>query len=125
MTGFTTEEMLKIVLKNLSTKEKERAIIYWDKKLLEVGDKVKIGRKTIDMSFKGYMVFVDLEPKANWGHPCLYFLIDIRTQDIKIIKEEFPPYFGDYPQSFKVILRYGEKPPHNRYFNTFDKTNKK
>jgi hypothetical protein len=123
--GLTTEEMLEIVLKNISSKEKEQSIVYWDKKILEIGDDVRIGKKTIKMLFKGYMVFVDLVPKANLGHPSLYFLIDDKTHDAKVIKDEFPPYFGDYPQSFKVIQRYGKKPPHDRYFNIFDETNKK
>lgn len=123
--SITTEEMLEIVLENIYNKEREQSIVYWDKKILEIEDNVRIGKKIIKMPFKGYMVFVDLVPKANWGHPSLYFLIDEKTHEVKIIKEEFPPYFGDYPQSFKVIQRYGKKPPHDRYFNIFDETNKK
>lgn len=124
MIELTNEEMLGTILKNLSNNEKEESIIYWDKKLLEKGDQVKIGKTTIKMPFTGYLVFVDLEPKANWGHSCRYFLVDTEIGETRVIKEELPPYFGDYPKSFKVIQRYGKKPPHDRYFDIFNDNKK-
>ena len=120
MPGIANEEVYEVILKNLSNMEEENSIVYWDKNLLQKGDTVNIGKKIINMPFKGYMVFVDLEPKVNWGHPCLYFLMNSRTKELKVIKEEFPPYFGEYPESFKVIQRYGKKPPHDRYFKIFN-----
>lgn len=117
---LSTEEVLAVILKHLSNEEKEQSIIYWDKKLLDAGDEAKIGKTVTNMPFKGYMAFVDLQPKVNWGHASAYFLIDVKTHDVKIIKDEFPPYLGDYPESFRVIQRYGRKPPHDRYFDVFD-----
>lgn len=120
---FTIEQVLEIVLGNLSPEEKDQSIVFWDEKPVESGDPIKIGRESLEMPFRGYMAFVDLMPKANWGHPCLYFLIDAKTHDIQIRKEAFPPYYGEYPQSYKVILRYSKRPPHDRYFQVFDETN--
>lgn len=120
---LTVEQVLEIVLGNLAPEERDQSIVFWDEKPVESGAPIKIGRESLEMPFKGYMAFVDLMPKANWGHPCLYFLIDAKTHDIQIRKEAFPPYYGEYPQSYRVILRYGKSPPHARYFQVFDETN--
>jgi hypothetical protein len=118
--GLDTKEVLDVILEHLSEEEIEDSIISWDRKLLEQGDSVKVGRESIEMPFDGYMAFVDLVPKANWGHPCLYFLIDAEADRVQVRKEVFPPYYGKYPESYIVIQRYGEEPPHDRYFQAFD-----
>ena len=117
---FDAEKILTIIQKELAENEKNAAIIYWDETLLEAGDTIKAGNQPIEMPFKVYMVFIDLEPKANWGHATYYGLIDINTSAIKLVKREFPPYSGNAPPSYKVLLRYGKKPPHDRYFNVFE-----
>ncbi len=116
---FDGEIVLSIVQKKLSDKEKTEAIIYWDESPLETGDVIKAGNQPIQMPFKGYMVFIDLEPKANWGHATYYGLIESNTGEIQLVKREFPPYSGQAPPSYKVLLRYGKKPPHDRYFNVY------
>ena len=30
----------------------------------------------IDVDVPSHVVFVDLVPRANWGHPCVYLLVD-------------------------------------------------
>ncbi len=111
------KRFIEIILKKLTEEEENESITYWDNKLLEKGDKIKIGFKEFVMPFQGFLVFVDLEPKANWGHRCLYFLIDSQSFEYKIVEGEFPPYLGKYPESYKVILRYGKTPPHDRDFS--------
>jgi hypothetical protein len=120
MNKLTNEQIIGIVLPELSDYEINQSIIYYDTKALHPGEKVRIGKDLTTVSTYAYLVFVDLEPKANWGHKCKYFLIDPETKSTKIMNEEFPPHLGEYPESFKVILRYGKKPQHDRFFSVFD-----
>ena len=120
MNNLTNEQIINIILPELSDDEINQSIIYFDTKVLQPGDKVRIGKSLTSMSSNAYLVFVDLEPKANWGHKCKYFLIDPKTKTAKITNEEFPPHLDEYPESFIVILRYGKKPPHDRFFDVFD-----
>jgi len=120
--NLTTEQVREIVLEGLTSEERDQSIIFWDKKPIEKGETIRVGRESIEMPFRGYMVFVDLAPKANWSHPCLYILIDAETHEIQTRKGAFPPYYGKYPESYRVILRYGKEPPHDRYFQIFDQT---
>lgn len=95
------------------------SIISWDRKPYNSDDIIRTGRKSVNMPYKGYIAFVDMNPKANWGHPCLYYFIDAGGDHFEKHRETFPPHFGAYPASWAVLMRYGEKPPHDRYFQVY------
>lgn len=117
--SLISHQVLKIISSRLSEEQKKGAIIYLDKTVFEAGTDIRIGRSTIPMPFRGCMVFVDLLPRANWGHPTLYFLINDKTQEVEIISDEFPPW-EELPENAIVLLRYGKPPPHPRFVNVFD-----
>ncbi len=104
MTTLNEQRILEIVNKNLKDSEKAKAIIYWNKDMLSAGQTVKMGRKKVQMPFNGYMIYVDLEPQANWGHPVLYLLINPEKDvDHQVIKGEFPPFTDSKPKNFKIV----------------------
>lgn len=113
------DRIFEILKKNISMDEIEKSIIIWNKSVLKKGALIRIGKKNIEMPFDGYLLFIDLEPKANWGHYVLYILINSSNQESKTLKEQFPPFFEEYPSEFRVLLRYGEKPTDDRYFNAY------
>ena len=109
-----------IFLKNqLEEAHLQEAIIYREGQILRKGTRFPIGRRTFILPFDAHLVFVDLEPKANWGHPCTYFFIDTDGNNFEKSIEMFPPYTGNFPDTWIVIQRYGEKPPHDRYFQIY------
>lgn len=112
--------VLRIIYKNLSPKQIEASIIYWDKKIIKKDDEIKAGPKTISMPFDGVMIFVDLAPRLNWAHPCLYLLVNIENLQTDIIEASFPFYSDEFPETVIVVLRYGKKPPNDRYFQIFE-----
>ncbi len=120
MTELTKDEVLTVVLDSLSPEEAASSIVYWDQRVFEEGESVTLGSETLEVTANATLVFVDLEPRANWGHACAYFLIDLETREIERHPAEFPPYLDDPPPEYKVLFRYGEPPPHDRHFNVFD-----
>ena len=120
MTELTKDEVLTAVLKSLSSAEVESSIVYWDQRVLEEGESVNLGSKTLELQAEATLAFVDFEPRVNWGHACAYFLIDLETREAERHSAEFPPYLDDPPPEYKVLLRYGKPPPHDRYFDVFD-----
>lgn len=109
--SFITSELDEGILRS--------SIIYWNREPYQEEDRIQIGRKLFTIPFHGYLVFIDLVPKANWGHPCLYYFIRSDGDRFIIRKETFPPVFGEFPQSWAVLMRYGENPPHERYFQVY------
>ena len=120
MQNTDKEKILQIVLNTLTREEIEQSIIYLDSEPLKAGDTINSGKMNIGVKKPGYMAFVDLQPHLNWGHSCIYILIDSESFETEVFNAQFPPYQGDYPQSYIVLLRYGTKPPHGRYFNVYD-----
>ena len=58
------------------------------------GDELFAGRDRIDVDVPSYVVFVDLVPRANWGHECLYLLVD-PDGEVTRVEARFPPARAD------------------------------
>jgi hypothetical protein len=119
--GLSKSQVLEIINNCICREDIERSFIYWYKRILLQGEDVRMGPLTIAMPFEGNIVFVDLAPRANWAHPCYYVLVDTRTLEAKVIDASFPPNIDQSDESYIIILRFGKKPPHERYFSIFDK----
>lgn len=113
-------EILELVRSNLSPEQIERSFIYWDKKVYKEGEQIKIGPKTFTVPFDGTMVFVDLAPRFNWAHPCLYLLVNVNDLSTEIIEASFPPYSDQFPETFTILQKYGKEPLHERDFRIFE-----
>jgi len=118
---LSNSQILEIISNCIRPEDIKRSFIYWYKKILRQGEDVRIGPQTIAMPFEGTIVFVDVAPRANWAHPCFYVLVDTKTLDTKVIEASFPPNIDQSNESYIIILRFGQKPPHEHYFSVFDK----
>lgn len=105
-----SEKIIDILSNNIQQELLYESIVFWDQNLLQKGDIVKAGYQEYKIPFRGYHIFVDLMPKANWGHPVLHLFIDDNIKYLKIIKDQFPPWFGELPESVIVLYRYGKLP---------------
>jgi hypothetical protein len=114
------DEILELVRRSLTPEQIERSIIYWDNRVLLDGTPIKAGPQTFLMPYKGTVVFVDLAPTYNWAHPCLYICIDSTGKKAQLMKASFPPFFGTPDENYVILFRFGEIPPHERYFSVFD-----
>ncbi len=113
-------EILELILKILTPEQIEKSFIYWNKRVLPEGTPIKAGPQTLLMPYKGTVVFVDIAPTYNWAHPCLYIFIDSTTKKTQLMEASFPPFFGTPDENYVILLRFGEIPPHERYFDVFD-----
>jgi hypothetical protein len=113
--------VLEIIRNILTPVQLKRSLIYWDKKVRQQGEEIKIGLQTISMPFTGTMVFVDLSPAYNWAHACLYIFLDRSGEKTQVTEGSFPPFTGTPEESYVILLRYGDIPPHERYFAVFDR----
>lgn len=112
--------LLEIIHRTLTSEQIEGSLIYWYKRILKEGESINISPQIPTMPFAGVIVFVDLAPRANWTHPCLYMLVDIKTLNTTVIESSLPPAIDSSDENYIIILRYGQSPPHERYFSAFD-----
>jgi hypothetical protein len=56
------------------------------------GDTIRLlGIDKLPIPYTCHVIFVDLHPKANWGHECEYMLLATDTQQSIVIKKDMPP----------------------------------
>ncbi|MFC0181560.1 hypothetical protein SAMN04515674_104180 [Pseudarcicella hirudinis] len=111
-------KVLEKIKGNLSPEEIKKAMIFWQPEKLSAGQMIQLGNFSSKMPFNGTVAFIDLEPTANWGHACKYFLIDENIEKIQKIDAQFPP-FADNNTNFLLLSRYGVIPSDEKNFNPF------
>ncbi|MBE9580165.1 MAG: caspase family protein [Proteobacteria bacterium] len=67
--------------------------------------KFNAGPKEIRTPRRTALVFADLAPQFNWGHPCQHMLYDADTREMyEIVEAEFPPAeFFTHHEKFEAI----------------------
>jgi hypothetical protein len=78
----------------LTDDEKDAGAVYVSAGVVASGEELFAGRDRIDVHAPSYVVFVDLEPRANWGHPCLFLLVG-PDGDVTRVEARFPPSRAD------------------------------
>mgnify|MGYP006335658803 CR=1 FL=1 len=80
-----------------------QSVVRWDRTLRSAGDLVRVDRSQRSMPFAGYLVFIDLVPQANWGHPARSLLISADGAQVQAFDVQFPPYLDDYPEAYLTL----------------------
>jgi hypothetical protein len=117
---ISKHEILESVRKSLTPDQIEGSLIFWYKRIFQKNEQINIGPQTFAMPFEGTIVFVDLAPRANWAHPCLYLCVEIKTLTTKIIEASLPPRVDQSDNRYIIILHFGKEPPNERFFSIFD-----
>jgi hypothetical protein len=107
---MTWEEVAERALKVLSDDERRNAAVYIDERELPQGSSLTIDQKVIPVKRASAVVFVDREPRVNWGHAARYLLIDLESGDLQSIDAQFPPFLRGVPPTLRLIWR-GETVP--------------
>lgn len=93
------------VRNSLSAERLEKAIVYLDRELKRAAERVSVGDVVIDLPWDGHMAFVDLEPKANWGHACSYLAIRLDGHEVIKLAAQMPPFLKAETSTFGLLWR--------------------
>jgi hypothetical protein len=80
------------VLATLTPDEQRACVVYLAATLIESGCEVTTPRGTFTSPCNGRLLFVDLDPAANWGHACAYFCVDDASPAVHRHNAQFPPF---------------------------------
>src|SRR3954465_7925631 len=98
---MTKDEIIASIRSGISGDELKRSVIYLSEHLLQEGTIAQINNQPVPIEHTGILVFADLQPGANWAHPCRYLLIDKSNRKVKTYESHFPPAADGY----KVLVR--------------------
>jgi hypothetical protein len=94
-------EVANKVVASLTEEELRSSAVYLDPAPLERGAPFSIRGKSLTVSAPSILAFVDLQPQANWGHPCRYLFVSLDDGSIISIDAQFPPR----RESLRIIHR--------------------
>ncbi len=71
-------------------KGRERVAVFIKHTPLKAGTQLRIGYNTYKVDQDAFLVFIDLVHDANFSHPVVYELHNLKDGSIRTIEEEFP-----------------------------------
>ena len=103
--ALSESDLLRIVLDRLSQRQFSECNVYLDHRRKMAGELVHVALKKVPMPFPGHVVFVDLAPQANWGHPVAYFLVNDENEDTVRLDGQFPPPSDEMRLHFRILAK--------------------
>jgi hypothetical protein len=106
------QEWRQAVLEPMSEEARRQVAVYATCRTFSAGQPLPIPNQEWFAPADCELLFVDLMPRANWGHPCRYVLMDEVTNQILEAREwEFPPardllrlvYAGEAVESWMLL----------------------
>jgi hypothetical protein len=95
--------VLELVHRNLSVGDPKNYRVYYDTEVKDAGQSVRVGLRDVPMPFRGFRVFLDLVPNANWGHQVAYLLASEDLTKCIRYNDQFPPFGGDAPANWRPL----------------------
>ncbi len=108
--ALTLDQITRAALTALTPEERKSSAVYLDEAEVKAGSTVEIDRKLVQVRFDTVVVFVDMEPQANWGHACRYLLVDRESGATESISASYPPFLTRAPKTLRLIWK-GEDVP--------------
>jgi len=102
--GLSAERATSIVIEALDPAERSGGVAYLCVTPFAAGRELAVPRQPLAIERDCYVAFVDAQPDANWGHPCRYLLIDVRTGEVSSHPRRFPVFeTGD--DRWRIVYR--------------------
>ena len=101
----TAQRILDRVRDSLGADQLPGAIVYLDRSPIGAGERIQLGDALIEAPWDAYVVFVDLEPGANWGHACSYLAIRRDGDDAVQVAAQMPPFLKGGTSTFRLLWR--------------------
>jgi hypothetical protein len=99
------QRILDLVRSSLGADRLADAIIYLDGNPVRAGQRVQVGDALIEAPWDAQIAFVDLEPKANWGHGCCYLAIRQDGDEVIQVAAHMPPFLKAEKSTFRLLWR--------------------
>lgn len=99
------QRILDVVFVTLGSEEMTGAIVYLRAEPLSRVVQLEVGDAVIDAPWDAHVVFVDLDPGANWGHACCYLAIRQDSEDVVTVPARMPPFLKAGSTDFHLLWR--------------------
>jgi hypothetical protein len=101
------EHLEEFLLQALDASARNHCVIYADE-CLRHGGVEPVEAAAPRWPLPHWLAFVDLQPQANWMHPCCWLIVDQANLSVSVIPGDQPPVFGTLAPSWRVIWCSGD-----------------
>jgi hypothetical protein len=88
---LSDDQLRRSAFSALNDRERGRCAVYVRLLPTLPGESIAAPRTSFECASRGALLFVDLEPEANWSHPCCYLCVDETDASVTRIDARFPP----------------------------------
>ena len=81
------------------------AVVYLDWNPIRAGERLEVGDAVIQVPWDAHIAFIDLEPRANWGHACSYLAIRLDGDEVIQVAAQMPPFLKAKASTFHLLWR--------------------
>ena len=81
-----------LVKQQLTAEELDSGVAYATEARIPAGTRFNFAGRVIQMAAEAYLVFVDRQPMANWGHSCRYLAVGSQKGETQSWEARFPPF---------------------------------
>ena len=89
---LSDERVRALVLDQLTDGERGSSVMYLATDPVAAGTTLQFARLTFVCPWDAHLVFVDLDPMANWGHACRYVCVNRDTGETRTTAAQLPPF---------------------------------
>jgi len=100
-----SNELLTLAKAQLSPLELDNCVVYLLSTPVAAGSTLVFPRASIAVPWEARVAFLDLDPLANFGHPCRYVLINSETGETRSVDARFPPFRPDVENQWRVVYK--------------------
>jgi len=101
----TEEELHALLLAQLTPAEREHGVAYTLATPIPQGATLEFPSCTLQVPWPALLIFIDGDPRANWGHPCRYVLINRNTGETRLVEARFPPMSRASSKYWRIAYR--------------------
>lgn len=99
------QRLLEIVRNSIGADQLASSIVYLDRNFWRAGESRQLGGARIEVPWDASMLFVDLEPRANWGHKCCYLALRRDSDEVIRVDAQMPPFLKADTATFRLLWR--------------------
>lgn len=105
MTAVHWDAVIEAATDLLAPAERDTAVLYLLQEVQPEDRALVLDGKVVRRPYDLVVFFVDLEPTANWGHPCRYVVMDTAGGRRESIDARSPPFLRSVPPSLRLIWK--------------------
>ena len=103
--ALSEDKLNSILNAQLTPSERADAVLYACVDPIPPGTNLQIPGIDLEVPWEALLAFVDQDPRANWGHPCRYILINRNTDEVRSTPARFPPFRREGLRRWRVVYQ--------------------